>query len=116
MYIHHEGKAQYWPQVYTQIWKLTVSDKFLSTLFGQNNLTVYVLHVSKINERGRIKLLKSYVIDETITLHIQKIDSIDSRQALTSHPLMQWSNSGCGYHFSPIVHTMLCKIKEMKQG
>lgn len=30
---------------------------------------------------------------------------------LTSHPLMQWSSSGWGYHFSPMVHTMLCGAK-----
>lgn len=36
--------------------------------------------------------------------------TIQKKKDLTSHPLMQWRNSGCGYHFSPIVQIIFCQM------
>lgn len=55
-----------------------------------------------------MKVLVGHMLDEIIDLKKETEES-NLGQELTSHPLMQWSNSGCGYHFSPIVQTILCK-------
>lgn len=70
----------------------------------------------------RLNPKMTYLLRETARLDVRayfkemrarlkKNKNKEKKNDLTSQPLMQWRNSGCGYHFSPMVQTILWKRK-----
>lgn len=61
-----------------------------------------------------VAMVQKSIIATSVVQTLKPLEWQHLKQAsiwvLTSHPLMQWSSSGWGYHFSPMVHTMLCRV------